>query len=400
MLSTPVAPASSGSHGVAPVFHGAHDEDAEAAMEVGVEGEFANMQVKSVECVTDHSEAGDDSGVDSECPCDDASSYPSSSPHSSAIAAALPPPTAEPWGKWTDDDISKLKIRGPTFMEDKIKIPCGNRIYRLAHVDMFYTPKGKETVKHCASRPGNWAYKYMERREQLWRQAQAAKSPQGKSGASSSSSSSSSPSPSQVDHPYSADASRVNHLSPLIIMNFLFPGPSSKNMNLILYFERVLPPAEVLRQKSYSRSSSKVSSAKGAKKASAEDTELECGSPNSKSQSVNSDSVGSSSSSIDIDRVSAFDTVLSRFIDGSDAFRDARLKIIPRIAEGSWIVKKGVGCVPAILGKKIKLWYYRDVDKNYLEVRTCAASAMHLRADRITRSQRVDGMCMYVHMCV
>jgi len=59
--------------------------------------------------------------------------------------------------------------------------------------------------------------------------------------------------------------------------------------------------------------------------------------------------------------------MLAQFVDGSDEFRDSRLKMVPRIADGPWIVKKGVGCTPAITGRKLKHYYFRDKTKNYIE---------------------------------
>lgn len=38
----------------------------------------------------------------------------------------------------------------------------------------------------------------------------------------------------------------------------------------------------------------------------------------------------------------------------ADAFRNERWKVIPRIAEGSWVVQKAVGSKPALLGTKLK----------------------------------------------
>ena len=38
----------------------------------------------------------------------------------------------------------------------------------------------------------------------------------------------------------------------------------------------------------------------------------------------------------------------------ADAFRNERWKVIPRIAEGSWIVQRAVGSKPALLGTKLK----------------------------------------------
>jgi len=46
------------------------------------------------------------------------------------------------------------------------------------------------------------------------------------------------------------------------------------------------------------------------------------------------------------------DDLLARFIDGSDNFRNSRLKLIPRIVKGNWFVRKVVGTKPAILGTK------------------------------------------------
>lgn len=49
----------------------------------------------------------------------------------------------------------------------------------------------------------------------------------------------------------------------------------------------------------------------------------------------------------------AFDTVFNRFLDGDSAYRDRKIKMIPGIAEGNWIVKRSVGNKPAILGTKL-----------------------------------------------
>jgi len=58
--------------------------------------------------------------------------------------------------------------------------------------------------------------------------------------------------------------------------------------------------------------------------------------------------------------------VLQNFINGDQQHRDMRLKIIPSVAEGSWIVRKGVGATPAILGKKLAMTYHKT--PNYLEI--------------------------------
>lgn len=50
----------------------------------------------------------------------------------------------------------------------------------------------------------------------------------------------------------------------------------------------------------------------------------------------------------------------------TDAFRNATFKLIPRIVEGNFIVRKAVGAKPAILGKKIKQTYIRT--DRYMEL--------------------------------
>jgi Protein ENHANCED DISEASE RESISTANCE 2, C-terminal len=48
------------------------------------------------------------------------------------------------------------------------------------------------------------------------------------------------------------------------------------------------------------------------------------------------------------------------FFGSSDKFRDQTFKLIPRIADGNYIVRKAVGSKPSILGKKLKQHYVRS----------------------------------------
>ncbi|CAM6008576.1 unnamed protein product [Sphagnum balticum] len=59
-------------------------------------------------------------------------------------------------------------------------------------------------------------------------------------------------------------------------------------------------------------------------------------------------------------------SLLQRFVDGDDNFRNSRLKLIPLVPKGSWIVRQSVGSTPCILGKALDCSYYRG--PNYLEV--------------------------------
>lgn len=54
-----------------------------------------------------------------------------------------------------------------------------------------------------------------------------------------------------------------------------------------------------------------------------------------------------------------FDYALHRFLHGGDDTRTSMFKLIPHIAEGSWVIKQSVGTVPVILGNKLKTVYYQ-----------------------------------------
>ncbi|KAK3182867.1 hypothetical protein Dsin_030153 [Dipteronia sinensis] len=59
-------------------------------------------------------------------------------------------------------------------------------------------------------------------------------------------------------------------------------------------------------------------------------------------------------------------SLLQRFVDGDDDFRNSRLKLIPSVPKGSWIVRQSVGSTPCLLGKAIDCNYIRG--PKYLEI--------------------------------
>ncbi|KAF5830177.1 hypothetical protein DUNSADRAFT_14931 [Dunaliella salina] len=61
-----------------------------------------------------------------------------------------------------------------------------------------------------------------------------------------------------------------------------------------------------------------------------------------------------------------FDFVLHKFVHGSDDTRNKMIKLIPHIADGSWLIKQSVGTTPVILGKALKTTYH--VTPQYIEV--------------------------------
>ncbi|KAK9698017.1 hypothetical protein RND81_08G077000 [Saponaria officinalis] len=60
------------------------------------------------------------------------------------------------------------------------------------------------------------------------------------------------------------------------------------------------------------------------------------------------------------------DSLLGKFVDGTDTFRDSRLKLIPSIVKGYWMVKRAVGTKACLLGKAVTCKYLRQ--ENFLEI--------------------------------
>ncbi|KAK1368302.1 ENHANCED DISEASE RESISTANCE 2 [Heracleum sosnowskyi] len=59
-------------------------------------------------------------------------------------------------------------------------------------------------------------------------------------------------------------------------------------------------------------------------------------------------------------------SLLQRFVDGDDEFRNSRLKLIPSVPKGSWIVRQSVGSTPCLLGNAVDCNYIRG--PKYLEI--------------------------------
>ncbi|KAG0595475.1 hypothetical protein M758_UG169300 [Ceratodon purpureus] len=59
-------------------------------------------------------------------------------------------------------------------------------------------------------------------------------------------------------------------------------------------------------------------------------------------------------------------SLLDRFANGDNAFRNSRFKLIPSIVEGCWVVKRAVGTKACLLGKAVTCNYLRE--DNFLEI--------------------------------
>ncbi|XP_050385773.1 protein ENHANCED DISEASE RESISTANCE 2-like [Argentina anserina] len=58
--------------------------------------------------------------------------------------------------------------------------------------------------------------------------------------------------------------------------------------------------------------------------------------------------------------------LLHSFVNGDDAYRNSRFKLIPYISKGSWIVKQSVGKKACLISQALEVHYFRG--KNYLEL--------------------------------
>ncbi|KAL8551510.1 hypothetical protein ACS0TY_000565 [Phlomoides rotata] len=58
--------------------------------------------------------------------------------------------------------------------------------------------------------------------------------------------------------------------------------------------------------------------------------------------------------------------LLESFVNGDDAYRNSRFKIIPHVSKGSWIVKQSVGKKACLVGQALAMKYFQG--KNYLEI--------------------------------
>ncbi len=72
--------------------------------------------------------------------------------------------------------------------------------------------------------------------------------------------------------------------------------------------------------------------------------------------------------------------LLERFLEGSHEFKNDTIKVIPKVTEGPWLVKKAVGQTPAIIGRKLKGEYHEDpgrfFEAEYDVLSTTAAKSM------------------------
>eukprot|EP00658_Telonema_sp_P-2_P035441 TRINITY_DN25775_c0_g2_i1.p2 TRINITY_DN25775_c0_g2~~TRINITY_DN25775_c0_g2_i1.p2 ORF type:complete len:171 (+),score=38.03 TRINITY_DN25775_c0_g2_i1:902-1414(+) len=74
-------------------------------------------------------------------------------------------------------------------------------------------------------------------------------------------------------------------------------------------------------------------------------------------------------------RTDHFYKMLQHFMaPGNDVFRSKRLKFIPHVADGPWLVRKGVGSTPAILGNKLEMKHFHGDQYTEIDVDVCSSA--------------------------
>ncbi|GMH30666.1 hypothetical protein Nepgr_032509 [Nepenthes gracilis] len=71
-------------------------------------------------------------------------------------------------------------------------------------------------------------------------------------------------------------------------------------------------------------------------------------------------------------------SLLGKFVEGNELFRDSRFKLIPSIVKGYWMVKRAVGTKACLLGKAVTCRYLRQ--DNFLEIDVDIASSSVARS--------------------
>jgi len=200
--------------------------------------------------------------------------------------------------KWTEPSIKKLMIRGPTYMQDSVKIPATEPLFSLIAVDLYRT---KARYDHIIANRNTRLGLAQQRGER---------------------------------HPF------------IFAIHIQVPGPPF--YSFVAYFAAKLRTSKAI----FGESS--------------------CDRANETSDSTD-----------DGWRITPEQKALAlRFFKGEDdEIRNDRFKLVPRIVEGPFIVRRGVPSKPAIMGRKLTQRYFRG--DNYLEL--CIDVSSSIVAWKITQ---------------
>lgn len=216
----------------------------------------------------------------------------------------------EQWGAWGPVDAAAFKVRGKTYLKDRVKIPAVSNLFSLVSVELGTST---QAITYMSTRPDSYITKL-----------------------------------------HAAQHFSASNPPPFfLVVNFI--TPSVPPVNLAIYLQA---PSFV---KGYYADSYKALAQKtnGPLPQPSEAGGKETG--NDQAQQGNDEDAKKPENV-------ALMKLLDEFLAKDDAFRTSCFKFIPRVVEGSWIVKRSVGQQPVILGNKLKQNYHFDATLNYMEV--------------------------------
>lgn len=239
---------------------------------------------------------------------EEASGVASPAPDSKSGSGSVPwPLKTTAWGKWGPADHSVFKVRSATYLSDRVKVPTEPFVFQLVDVEVLIT---NERVLHWCEK----TVSYVRRRP--------------------------SPAPGKAP-PF------------FLTVNFFVPGTPNTNLICTWMAPKQISgyyPAPDGKDSAPSAPPSPVGGAPSA-------------APSPPPRPVTSPTGGEGKGDL-----SKFIPLLNAFINGTDEYRKAHFKFIPRVVDGPWLVKKSVGTQPAILGNKLTQLYFADKKANYMEV--------------------------------
>ena len=251
----------------------------------------------------------DDSTITSDSPPDSPGAVhfdPSSQPPSPLNLTV----THAPWGGWSQADYrSETFIRGPTYLTSRHKIAARAPWFECVDLEVLLSRTRQENT---AGRAGSPIARLHERHPP----------------------------------PVGLTSLAPNDPSFTLVLNFMVPLKNDDGVYVVMYFQHRPHNIPLMASPPAPRSSAPLNE-----------------------QKVQVNSAGEyADPALEAAARSAFLHAWSRFVSGSNEYRDAHLKFIPHLIEGPWVVKKAMGTKPAVLGSKLKQSYHANAKLNVLEV--------------------------------
>lgn len=251
---------------------------------------------------------------------DSLNSYSDSSLRDGVLPSPLPMFTATAKTNhscWLEPPAQLFRVRGTTYLQDRIKVLSGPPLFQCIGVDVWLCG-ANNPMRHIIRHPSVLGGRLQDRMKRK-----------------------------NIETTTTNDNSHLdnNHENDVLVVNFLLPFG-----NLVAYFES--SSSQTHQNKILNYHACDTASAPNEKP------------PRSGAHSNNNDNERIFPESTLTKKLkaapSSVKNLWDQFKNGSKEYRDARLKMLPIVMEGPWIVRKAVGPgnAPALLGKVVPLEYY------------------------------------------